>query len=231
MKRVVKIISIIMFFFPLVFINCIFGKIFFVLLSSLLFITIRLWEEYKIHISSINPNFLDNLDRNYEILELGILKELESNINILKLMNYRRNLYTDVLLIKRYYSLLRIEGIVRIHVEKTREYLCRKTISVFDYALLHPMTLYEHNIFLYFYVIKLKEIFSGILFFIYVRYEKGNNSVDNKVIENALDSFNDIAKFLNERSMWLEIDLPNKEMYEEIQNAKNRLQKNIILKY
>ncbi|WP_418223333.1 hypothetical protein [Clostridium isatidis] len=108
-------------------------------------------KKYTSHINNRIPNIMENLVRNYDNIILGNESKIyENKINKneknLYLTNYSRNLYTDILILKRWYSFLRKEGIVHFNIDcKNRKYLFSEKISIFDDEFLHQVTLMEHG--------------------------------------------------------------------------------------
>ncbi len=84
--------------------------------------------------------------------------------NTLDLSSIGRNLFTNELLVKRYYSLLGKNEQVNIMIINDRKFVLSNKISHFDYCLLHPVTVYEQSVSMYQYVYKYRELFSGILY-------------------------------------------------------------------
>ena len=133
-------------------------------LDFLIFVT---WKRYKKYKSKMGINsLLQNLNRNYDKLILGrkYIDENDAINNCLDLRNYGRNFYTDVLIMERYYSFLNKNGVVEFNIFNDYSYLNGNYISIFDATLLHRVTVYKHNKYLYKYVFEYKELFTGLIF-------------------------------------------------------------------
>lgn len=93
------------------------------------------------------PDLLRNRKRNYDAILLGSRNPGAAlSGGTLNLSNFRRNLYTDVLLVHRWYGFLRREGVLILPVDcGDREYLTGDRISVFDNRFLERVTLLEHG--------------------------------------------------------------------------------------
>lgn len=96
------------------------------------------------HILSLSKN----LKRNYVGLILG-----DSAItpnpgdNEISYANYYRNIYTDKLMLERYYSLVKAGGCVKLYIDLHKSvYHETRKVSTFDYQYLHPVTLLEEGI-------------------------------------------------------------------------------------
>lgn len=106
------------------------------------------------------------LKRNYSSIVLGkqysIIKTDKDSLN---LQNFNRNLYGDILIMKRYYSFLHKDGIIKFLINgRDEKYYTVTKISIFDYPLLHHVTLLEHGINPKSFLVKLKKIFIGYVY-------------------------------------------------------------------
>lgn len=109
------------------------------------------------------PNLLDDITRNYKKVYLGY-KALDTDG--LDLTQQYSNLYSDYLLLQRYYSLgdSNCRFIINIHASKRYQYSCSP--SLFSLNMLHPITLLEHNTWLYRYEMEWGEFLTPMVFYL-----------------------------------------------------------------
>ena len=109
-----------------------------------------LQKKYRIHCDKIIPNMMTNLERNYDSIVLGELTNIQKfdiEEKTLILGNFYRNLYTDELVMQRFYSYLKRGGTVYFVIDRCKLSDIRsKRISPLDYVFLHDVTLLEHGI-------------------------------------------------------------------------------------
>lgn len=104
----------------------------------------------------------------WEIYGLMQMKKI-----FLDITGVRRNLYTDILIIERYYSFLKPYGTVVVCINfKDKYYLTSRKVSVFDITALHEVTLWEHGIDARGRDYKLHKLVGGALFLVakYLRF-------------------------------------------------------------
>ena len=204
-KKIKKIICILSFQLTICYIMPIkkIRKLFLFIVAFLDFLIFVTWQKYKKYISKIGINsLLQNENRNYDKLILG-RKYIDENAtinNCLDLRNYGRNFYTDILIMKRYYSFLKTDGVVEFIVYNDNSLLFGEYISIFDASLLHKVTVYKHNKYLYKYVYDYKEIFSGILFLLkgFNNFPKmKSDKLDWNLFMNKIDYVRNFAKVRN----------------------------------
>lgn len=96
------------------------------------------------HILSLSKN----LKRNYSSLMLGDYAITPKPcVNEISYANYYRNVYTDRLILERYYSLVKSGGSVNLYIDLHQSALHNKNkVSSFDYQYIHPVTLFEEGI-------------------------------------------------------------------------------------
>ena len=109
------------------------------------------------------------------------------------------NLYSDFLLLKRYYSLVKSGGKIIVNMDATKAYMLKQRPTVFSLCMLHPVTLMELGKFYYIYEIKLKEILNPLIFFFnettsYI-IKKRKTNICNKIL------MRDMENFCNERNL------------------------------
>lgn len=93
------------------------------------------------------PGTVGSKQRNFDCMLLGKYNKEQMQNNTLDLSGYGRNFYTDCLIVERYYSFLRPNGVVKIMIDASdSRYLLREKISRFDITALHEVTLWEHGI-------------------------------------------------------------------------------------
>lgn len=182
------------------------------------------WNYYMNYCNSIVPNFLINLNRNYEYIILGnINNENENNSLILK--NYKRNLYTDILIMERFYSLLKPGGTCIFYIKNDKNYILCNKISPFDFCFLHPVTIYEHSKRIFTYVFQFKEIFSGIPFLLSKFTSSFSSRIDEEdliQLENMLLEINNFSIKRNFRIILRLNDFPNDYVLEMNNKLKNK---------
>lgn len=180
-------------------------------------------NEYRKYISNKIPDIFKDLNRNYDVLLLGdysIVKEMViKKGKVLDCSNYYRNFYTDNLIAKRYYSMLRKNGTIRIFVDvNNKKYFSSRKISPFDFGFLHQITLMEertkinsisHKLNMMLNGIRLKKIEKksnnkGIGNYIKEKYDSSRNK------KNKNEMLYDLKKFCEEREILLDIIEVNK---------------------
>lgn len=150
-KRIVYFLTLILFSLESIIVFKVNDKylyaIYFIINLILLFIIIS-YIKYEQYIKLVVPDIHTNLYRNYDVLILGNRKlDIEIKKNYLDLRNYKRNLYTDILILERYYGFLKDNGKIIFYICKNDcKNLYSKHISIFDYEFLHSVTLLEHDL-------------------------------------------------------------------------------------
>lgn len=198
-----------------------------VVLISIFFLTYINWLSYRRYCGNLSPNLLINLKRDYTCIYLGVETTKKQN-DYLDLSNANRNLYTNIEIVKRFYSLLSENGKVLLEVFDDRYYVNSHKISCFDFCLLHPITVFEHGKYLYSYVYRFKEFFTGNIFVFRKIIKKKCRRCNANDIENLIILLNDLSNFTISRSIKVEIKLNNFSQ-KNIQLIKNNLNKEITL--
>lgn len=144
------------------------------------------------------PKLLNDSTRNYQCLELGYQRTGGDNVGLDLTQKYT-NLYSDFLLLKRYYSLVKSGGKIIVNMDATKAYMLKQRPTVFSLCMLHPVTLMELGKFYYIYEIKLKEILNPLIFFFnettsYI-IKKRKTNICNKIL------MRDMENFCNERNL------------------------------
>lgn len=105
-----------------------------------------------------SPDFLKNDTRNYSYIKLGYgpIGEIDDSLDLTQEYS---NLYSDFLVLKRFYSLLKKDGTIVINMNPTKYYMFYDKPSIFSLCMLHPVTLLELGKFYYIY----EEVFGEIL--------------------------------------------------------------------
>ncbi len=147
------------------------------------------------------PELLNNSIRNYQYLELGYQRTGDKNG--LDLTQKYTNLYSDFLLLKRYYSLLKRGGSIVINMDATKSYMFKQRPTVFSLCMLHPVTLMEIGKLYYVYEIMFKEILNPLIFLLNeVKshiIKKGKINISNKTLMQEMEAF---CKERNLKIVW-----------------------------
>ncbi len=164
---------------------------------------------YNKHKSKFGISLLHNLKRDYEQLILGRIASgiYDNDKNHLNLQNYCRNFYTDILIMERFYSFLRKDGKVVFNIENDKYYLTDENISIFDAFLLHRVTVYKKNKYIYKYVYDYKEIFTGILFLFKNIINVFKRKCDKVDLDLFLDKVNYIVGFAKVRQLSISLNM------------------------
>ena len=173
------------------------------------------------------PNIMTS-KRNYEniiMCDECCLKDIEiDKENTLILSNYNRNLYVDFLILQRYYSFLKSNGLCIFVFDFENDKYFRDTkIDSLDYIFLHIVTLYENNINLESFKFKMKNILNKykILFYSLKIYcFRRTKKTDIEIIEQSIET---IEKFVKERNLKLKIYTKGIKDLEKIQSRYNNI--------
>lgn len=117
-----------------------------IMLTLILFQVAISMKRYARYIKNKFPGTVSSTIRNYELIVIGnrVGPSADGELN---LTGYNRNLYTDYLILQRYYGFLKKNGKVRLEIDPQRgNYFFGKKINVLDYPALHEVTLWEHGI-------------------------------------------------------------------------------------
>lgn len=190
---IIVIVEIIIFIkFNNIFINIIMGCIDVILIIATLSVI-----KYKYYLRTVIPDIHGNLKRNYDYMILGNRNiDIDVSKNSLDLRNYKRNIYTDILVMERFYSFLKKNAEIKFYIDRNDEKVFHeKRISKFDYEFLHRVTLMEHNISQVSFKYKIYKIIVAIKFLFvnknFVKRKstlKALNKIDNQV-EQYVKSF------------------------------------------
>jgi hypothetical protein len=156
------------------------GIVVFTLLCTVLFVIGN--RKYCRFMRKRIPNIMKDLTRNYDKIVLGkIYNDRLDQTNIdekkLDLTNYCRNLYTDILILKRWYSLLKVGGSVCFNIDcRSKKYLFDNKISVYDDRFLHQVTMLEHKKDIYSKKYKISKCCKAILFLFLSYFDKNNKN-------------------------------------------------------
>lgn len=173
----------------------------------LLIFTIVTWIIYRKHCIYITPNLLSNFKRDYAYIHLGRNRLGRFNENVLELANLRRNLYTDIKLVDRFYSLLKNKGHMLFEIYNDKEYICSNKISCFDYCLMHPVVVYCEKKSIYRYVYNYKEILTGYAYLYYHLFKRRTGKCTDKELEIFRSQLNKLISFASKRDIYLELKL------------------------
>ena len=104
-------------------------------------------KKYREYCYNKFPGTVSSRQRNFDCMLLGKINKEKKQNNTLDLSGYGRNFYTDCLIVERYYSFLRPNGVVKIMIDASdSRYLLKERISRFDITALHEVTVWEHGI-------------------------------------------------------------------------------------
>lgn len=146
-----------------------------------------------------SPDFLRDDTRNYSYLELGY-KQLGKDG--LDLTQEYTNLYSDYLVLKRFYSLVKRDGTIVINMEPTEYYMFHSRPSIFSLCMLHPVTLLELGKFYYLYEIVFGEVLNPL---IYILKGKGMRIIKNReTSEHNKNLMQEIEEFCTARNLRVE---------------------------
>ena len=109
------------------------------------------------------PDLLNDDRRNYNIINIGYDRIDGEGLD---LTIKHSNLYSDFLILKRYYSLGKSGCTVRVNMKNIPSYFNKRRLSVFVLDMLHEVTLLEHGAIYYSYKIKWRTVFNTLLYFI-----------------------------------------------------------------
>lgn len=142
-------------------------------IECLIIYLILSYRQYNNYCKEKFPGTVTSARRNYDFLDVGNIRFNANEENILDITGVRRNLYTDILIIERYYSFLKPYGTVVVCINfKDKYYLTSRKVSVFDITALHEVTLWEHGIDARGRDYKLYKLVGGALFLVakYLRF-------------------------------------------------------------
>ena len=145
------------------------------------------------------PDFLKDDTRNYSNLELGYERVGKDGLDLTQKYT---NLYSDYLILKRFYSLVKKDGTIVINMKPTEYYMFHSRPSVFSLCMLHPVTLLELGKIYYIYEIVFWEILNPFLFML---KEMGMQFIKNKETNVYNESLmQEIEEFCNARNLRVE---------------------------
>ena len=145
------------------------------------------------------PDFLKDDIRNYSYLELGYERVGKDGLDLTQKYT---NLYSDYLILKRFYSLVKKDGTIIINMKPTEYYMFHSRPSVFSLCMLHPVTLLELGKIYYLYEIVFGEILNPLLF---VLKEMGMRTIKNKETNMYNEGLmQEIEEFCNARNLRVE---------------------------
>ena len=193
-----------------------------ILLTLLLYLLILIYGYiiYKKYLSTYVPDIMKNLTRNYDKIILGdkrlASKQGDLHGSVLDLTNYSRNLYTDILILERWYSFLRNNGTVYFNIDVgSHRCLFEDAISFFDDAFLHQVTLLEHGKDIFSNKYKIIQYQKG-LYFLFIKrrnihINKKKRVLNNEEIQILKDKFNEIEAFCKNRNINVVFNFFNSE--------------------
>ena len=92
------------------------------------------------------PELLNDDKRNYDMLILGYKMPQNKEVyNGLDMTITYSTLYSDFLLMQRYYSLVKKGGTIIFNLPENRLYYKKHRLSIFTLNMLHPVTILEHS--------------------------------------------------------------------------------------
>lgn len=160
------------------------------------------------------PDILKNMTRNYDMLILGERKnEFACNEkSFLDLTNINRNFYTDILILERYHSFLRRQGLIVFHIDcGNTKYLNDNKISEFDARFLHRVTLMEHNIYKNYFGWLFRDSITGVKYVLFKLFKIKSPKIEmeDKEFNNIFYKMSRINSFCAERNLYVEYKLIN----------------------
>lgn len=169
--------------------------------------------EYKKFLNLRLPNIIEG-KRNYDVLVIGDEKNIKNSgiisNNVLFITNYKRNLYVDFLILKRYYSFLHEKGECKFIFDfNDYRYFNSNKIDSLDYDFLHIVTLYENGINTKSIRYKLQRLLNKYKYIYYkiIKYNKHDRRKINYMdILYKIDKIND---FVKERNIYVKILVKN----------------------
>lgn len=158
------------------------------------------YKKYTKYMAIQFPSIMVNRNRNYDVLLLGSRKCAHETAagQILNLKNDFRNLYTDYLLVQRWYSLTRMGGDVVVEMDfSDNQYLNNSKINKLDYDLLHPVTLLEHGIHRNGFSTVICRMEASLAYFFKARRRR--QMISGHGLESCYDRMEQIAHFCGKR--------------------------------
>ena len=180
---------------------------------------------YKKEVLDVVPTLVHGGIRNYKHLYIGEKNAYKITDGI-DLRNIERNMYTDFLILKRYYGFLDKEtGEICWKLNSHKSYLNNKNISMFDVCFLHEVTLMEHG-----YVREKqtqREYMNSILYLAKKLMKTSKvRSCTKEELDNLIVFCNECISFCDERNLRVKFDLES-----FVESDSDHLKNAIPLKY
>lgn len=207
-----RAVCILIFCIGVVFVGMITGHIWIAIIFMLFFMitlyafALRKYSELPLKWEK-QPNLLQDKRRNFDIIYIGDLCQYGAGLDLT--VKYS-NLYSDYLLLQRYYSLLSKTGRVIFNIKANRNYMKSQKLSWFVLGMLHPVTLLEHGKVYYNYVYKWEELFTPLYYII--RHIVPNVNNEDSIL-NKNDLVDEIKKFACDRSIKVEFWCDGKRVF------------------
>ena len=134
-----------------------------------LFVTVFIFISILLDKSNLKKSWKKEHDllrddrRNYSSINIGYKKVDDEGLD---LTVKHSNLYSDFLIMQRYYSLGKSGCIIKVNMKNSHSYLNVRRLSLFTLDMLHDVTLLEHGAFYYSYKVKWKTVFNSFLYFV-----------------------------------------------------------------
>jgi hypothetical protein len=159
------------------------------------------------------PGTVNSTIRNYDSIILGKRNVSQEKGKVLDLTNTKRNLYTDIKILQRYYSFSKKSGRVVMCVDyKDKAFLTANVISDFDVTALHEVTLWEYKINKGSKQYKIKSAICDLIFPVCYFFNKispinrlSKKDYSDKVIYDLRSSLTYVNEFLKERDRKLKV--------------------------
>lgn len=148
------------------------------------------------------PDLLNDFTRNYKVIYLGYQSLGSDGLDLTQKYS---NLYSDYLMLQRYYSLGcdNCRFIINTRSNKEYQYSCKP--SLFSLNMLHPITILEHNVLLYKYAIEWGEFLTPMLFYLKCFFNCINRNIHSDIIYCNYELFKEILCFSKERGLRVEV--------------------------
>lgn len=122
------------------------------------------------------------------------------------------------MIVKRYHSFLKRNGTVEFCIDLSKSYYFGdEVISKYDHALLHPVTLLQHNINVSSVWYKFETVINTLLFPLYMKFEFNNPWRKRKIDLKCIIEIEEVIEFCREREISVSFNITgikNKYNYE-----------------
>ena len=166
----------------------------------LLYLLMKLLQKSRISNNwKKTPDLLRSNSRNYSFLELGYKAV---RVDSLDLTQKYTNLYSDFLVLQRFYSLVKQGGTIIFNMWSSEYYMSSHRPSLFSLCMLHPVTLLELGRIYFFYEYMCGEILNPLLFLIKEIIHRNDRA--NKNCKCNREMMSEIEAFCGKRNLKIE---------------------------